>query len=452
MQCRRRHVVIAGTALAVALGAGSAAQAAAPSCPPVAPGTPRTLFEQVPSLIASHMTPTRDGGVVVAFASYRGSKAFPGARITVLALDAAGCTRWRASLPGGWPLARPVVAGAGSIVIGATARRSSKLTLTTLSASTGRVLRDDPVDAAAVAAGIAPTLLADRRGDVTALLATAQPTGRPGRTERVTVRLTRRAGATRWSRTIVARGNSAAPPAALRPDGRLVVGYPRRGRFWVRLGTVAGSLGAPIDAGPVTANFRRADVAIGDDGTVGVVWESTTYSRPWRLRAAVIRRGRLAPAGSAVIGAHPARAGTLESPPAAAVHAGPGGRVTIGFGTPDAGRPIMCVTAGPDGRFASPIVVAGTTQDPSDERAGMLFGPTGDAVSILAGFTATEDAIINSVVRLDGGCHVRGAAPVDQATGAVVAATVGAGGRVWMLGHDEPSVDARRPLRLTITG
>jgi hypothetical protein len=449
---RRSHVVIAGSALVATLFAAGGGRAAAPSCTSVASGTPRTLLDRVPSLVASQITPTRDRGVVIAFASYRGSKEFPGARFTVLALDASGCTRWRVSLPGGWPLARPVVPDARSIVVGATARPSAALALTTLSAATGRVLRKDVPTSVPINAGIAPTLLADRHGDVTALFASAQPTGRPGRFEPVTLRLTRRAGAARWERTVLSRGSSAAPSAALRQDGRLVVGYPRRRRFWVRIGPVSGRLGAPIDAGPITENFRSSAVALGAGGTVAAVWEATTYSRPWRLRAAVLPAGSRRFARAAVIGAHPAEPGTLQTPPAAAVHVGRDGRVRVGFGTPNLGQRIMCVTATRSGRFASPKEVAGSTQDGSNALAGMLFGPTGAAVAVLAGLTPAEDAIVNAVARVDGDCRVRSTVPVDRAASAIVAATVDASDRVWMLGQDQASVDARRPLRLTIAG
>jgi hypothetical protein len=454
---RHSYVVIAGAWLLVALCGMSGAEASSPACTPVAQGTSRLLLDGVPSLIDAQMTPTRDGGVVVTFSSYRGSPEFPGSRFTVLALDAAGCTRWRVSLPGGWPLARPVVPDAHSIVVGAvttTRGGAGNLALTTLSAASGRVLRADVLGSVPVVTGIAPTLLADRRGDVTALLASDVPTGRPGHSEHATLKLTRRSGATRWTTTVLARSNSAAPAAAAMPDGRLAVGYPRRGRYWVRTGTIAGSLGAPIEAGPVTANYRRSDVAIGGDGAVAAVWESMTYSRPWRLRAAVLPSSRRRFAPVAVLGADPGRRGTLLISPAAAVHVQAGGGVTIGFGTPSDGQRIMCVTATPAGHFAAPREVGATTQDPSADVPGMLFGPTGTPRSVLFGFTPAEDAIVNSVATLYRDCRVQGvgALPVDRTTGAVVAASVGPSNRVWLLGQDQPSVDSRRPLRLTIAG
>ena len=182
------------------------------------------------------------------------------------------------------------------------------------------------------------------------------------------------------------------------------------------------------------------------------MWEATTYSRPWTLRAAVLpaKRRRFARAG--LIGADPAERGTLPSPPAAAARVGAHGHVTIGFGTPARGQRVMCIAATPAGRFSTPRDVAGSTQDYGNEVPAMLFGPTGNAVSVLAGLTSSEDAITNAVATLDANCHVRGTVPVDRATGAVVAAAVGSGDRVWLLGQDQPSVDARRPLRLTIAG
>ena len=240
---------------------------------------------------------------MLAFSSYRGSAEFPASRFTVMALDASGCERWRVSLRGDDPLSAPVQPDAATIVIGSATvvprGGAGALTLHTLSATTGRVLRRDVFAALPLVTGIAPTLLASRRGDVAAVLATRAPGGSAG----VTVRLSRRAGATRWERHEIARGSTSAPAAAVRPDGRMVVGYPRRGRFVVRAGPLTGRLGAAADAGPVSANFRTAAVALGADGTAAAVWESTTYSLPWRLRAAVRPAGRARFARYAELGA-----------------------------------------------------------------------------------------------------------------------------------------------------
>jgi hypothetical protein len=451
---RRRHAVIAAAVVAGALCGASFAEAsaAAPACAQVAPGTARTLLERVPTMISSPMTPTADGGAVIAFASYRGSEEFSHARFTVLGLDPAGCTRWRVSLPGEWPLTRPLQAGAGTIVAGASTRRG--LGIYTLSAATGRVLHDDVFASLSPASGNAPTLVADARGNVAALLATRRSAGADGRSEAVTVKLTRPAHATRWTRTVVARSNTSDPAAAALPDGRMVVGYPRRGRFWVRLGTVAGNLGAPRDAGPITANFRGADVALGKDGTVAAVWESTTYSRPWRLRAAVLPATARRFAPSVLLGASPGRSGTLFTPAPAAAHVGDGGLVTIGFAVPGGrdGDPLMCATATRAGRFAAPQRLAATESAFGAELPAMSFGRSGTAASVLTTATANGEQVFNTLLALDARCHVRGAARIDESAGPVTAAMVDVRGRSWLLGQKQPTVDSRRPLLLTIAG
>ncbi|MEA2186555.1 MAG: hypothetical protein QOK16_1566 [Solirubrobacteraceae bacterium] len=447
---RRRHVVITGAGLVVALCAASGAEAASAACTPVAAGTPRTLLERVPALISSPMTPTADGGAVIAFASYRGSREFSHARFTVLGLDPAGCTRWRVSLPGEWPLTRPLQADAKTIVAGASTRRG--LGIYTLSASTGRVLHKDVLASLSPTSGNAPTMVADARGNVAALLATRQSAGTGGRSEAVTVKLTRPAHATRWTQTVIARSNTSDPAAAALPDGRMVVGYPRRGRFWVRLGTVAGSLGAPRDAGPITANFRGADVSLGKDGTVAAVWESTTYSRPWRLRAAVLpaRARRFAP--SVLIGAFPGRSGTLLNPATAAVHVGAAGQVTIGFAVASLqdADPLMCVTGTRAGRFSAPVQVAATAPGFGAELPAMVFGRTGTATSVLAAVPPDDSQILYALLTLDSGCRVHGSASIAAASGPVAATMIDARGRTWILGQEHPSVDSRRPLLLTI--
>src|SRR6266540_977650 len=88
-------------------------------CVPAGPDVPGTLFDRVPVVASAQMLETRDGGVAIAFSSYRGSPEFPESRSTVLALSSSGCLRWRASLPGPLPIARPVQSDESSIVAAA---------------------------------------------------------------------------------------------------------------------------------------------------------------------------------------------------------------------------------------------------------------------------------------------------------------------------------------------
>ncbi|MEA2150931.1 MAG: hypothetical protein QOD69_2761 [Solirubrobacteraceae bacterium] len=453
---RPRTGWIAATALAAATctaGVGqasparvsrAAAAAAVPACAPPVSGRARILLDRVPSLISAQMTPTRDGGVVLAFASYRGSPEFPGKRFTVLKLDATGCTRWRASLPGGWPLARPVQPDARSIVVGAATPNA--LGLYTLSATTGRVLRRDLFGALVPTGGIAPTLLADARGDVAAVLA-----GRaPGRSGGATFRLTRRAGSVRWSRLEIARGGTGAPAAAALADGRMVVGYPRRGRFLVRGGSITGAFGAPSDAGPISRNFRASAVALGRDGTAAAVWESTTYSLPWRLRAAVRPAHGRGVARVAQLGAAQGRPGTLLAGAAPAAQVSADGRVTVGFAAPDDRS--MCATATPAGRFARPQVVASAVSGLDSDVPALIFGRPGSAAAVASTLTPDEQTIVSRLVTVGPGCRARASAPLDPAASPPVQLALDARDRIWALGQQAPTVDARRPLLLTIAG
>jgi hypothetical protein len=450
---RRTHVPIVLAALAAAMCAPSAGQAAPSApCAPVAAGQPRTLLERVPTLISAQMTPTRDGGAALAFASYRGSKEFPGARFTVLGLGASGCPRWRVSLPGQWPLARPLQPDSETIVAGASTPNG--LRIYTLSAASGRVLRKDAFPRLSLMYGSAPTMVADARGNVAGLFASQRPAGKGGRTQAVTVKLTRPTGATRWTETVIGQSNNSAPAAAALPGGRMVVGYPRRGRFWMRSGTVAGRLGAPLDAGPVSANFRGADVALGADGTAAAVWESTTYSRPWRLRAAVLpaKARRFAP--SVLLGSSPGRSGTLLTPAPAAVHIGAAGQVTIGFAVPSlkGGDPLMCATATRAGRFAAPARLAGAESASGADLPAMVFGRTGTAVTVPSAPTPDGERMVYALMTLDAGCRVRATARLDPSSGPVAAVAIDARDRPWILGHEHPTVDSRNPLLLTIAG
>jgi hypothetical protein len=221
--------------------------AAAQPCEPAQPGVPRTLFERVPIVNSAQMAATRDGGAVIAFSVYDGSREFPDANFSVLALDSSGCVRWQASLRGQF-LARPIQPDPHSIVVASGTISGEPLRIYTLWARTGRVLRTDVFRSLNA---IGTTLLADRRGNLAVTLASAGEGPQ-------TLKLTRRAGSTRWARQVINDSNIQAPAATARPSGEMVVGYPRGGRFLVRTGTVAGALGRPTDAGPVTATSSRA--------------------------------------------------------------------------------------------------------------------------------------------------------------------------------------------------
>jgi hypothetical protein len=430
-----------GVVLAATLWGASASQAAA-SCPPVPPGQTRTLLDRVPTLVAAHMTATGDGGAVIAFASYRGTREFPGRDFTVLALDSSGCMRWRASLPGPWPIARPALAGPGSIVVASAAdkdperRIAGGLRVYTLSASSGRILRRDVFPSLASSSGFAPTLVGDRRGDVAVVLTTV------GRSGPVPLKLTHPAGARRWSHQVIGRSNTQFLAAMARSDGAMVVGYPRGGRFWVRAGTVAGRLGAPTDAGPISRNFRAGDIALGADGTVAAVWEATTYSHPWRLRAAVrpAMATRFAP--FAQLGFAASRRNTFFGASSPTVRVGAGGRVTVGFNAP--GQPpvalrVLCASTTPAGRFARARQIAAEASGDPFAPASIIFGPAGSA-AVLTG----------SVVTVGAGCEPGSPEPLSPVAGTLRQALIDARGRVWVLGQDGPSVSSRRPLQLTI--
>lgn len=452
---RAVSVATAAICAAGATLATAAAAPAAPACPPPAPGGSRTLLDAVPRVVATRLAPLPGGGMVLAFSSYRGSREFPGTRVTVLALDARGCRRWRASLRGGWPIARPVAPRGGSVVLAtsATSGGTGSLALTTLSAATGRVLRRDLFASLPLTNGIAPTLLSDRRGDVMAVFATSERISR-SRSRPVMVLLSRRAGRSGWVRRVVARNNSSAPAAAARSDGAVVVAYPRRGRLRVRRGSMTGRLGRSADAGPVTSNFRSADLALGADGTVAAVWESTTYSAPWRLRAAVRAPKARRFARSVALGVLPGVPGTLLTPAPARVRVGATGRVTVGYAVPDGTRGeqrAMCVTAGSSGRFGARVPIGGAWEG-GGEIAAMLFGPGASAAAVPTTATADGERLVSTVVGMDAACRIGDRTAIADAAGPAVESAIDERRRVWVLGQQRGSVSARRPLVLTIVG
>jgi hypothetical protein len=460
----RRGVTIAAAVFVAAMCGTSSSQAAKASaadgatrtgspCAPAQPGRPKILLERVPQLMSARMTAARDGGAVIAFSSFRGSREFRRANFSVLAVDSSGCVRWRASLPGPWPIASPVQPNPNSIVVASAwldlgDRIPGGLRIYTLSAATGRVLHRDVFPSLSSVTGFAPTLLSDRRGDVAAVLATNEPSGPPRGSTPVTLKLTRRAHATRWSRQVIARSNTRPPAAVARPNGKTVVGYPRRGRFWVHTGTVAGRLGPPMDAGPVSSNFQGAAVALGQNGTIGAVWQSASSSDPWRLRAAVRpargkRFARFAQLGLAT---------SFFADGSPVVHVSADGQVTAGSAAPNGtpgGRGVICANATPAGQFGpAHQVAAGGPFNPLDQ-AAMIFGPA-DSAAIVAS-TPDGDALVNSLVTVDAGCKPRSPELLDPGTGAQRQAVIDSRARIWVLGQPAGGVSHRGPLLLTIT-
>ena len=451
----RIHGVATTTAVAVVAALCAVTPAGAASCVPIEPGRSRPLLARVPVLMTAQMTATRDGGAVIAFASYRGTREFPGRNFTVLALDASGCVRWHASLPGMWPIARPVEAGAGTILVASSgpsdpsAPATEGLRLRTLAASTGRVLRRDVFRSLASSTGRPPTLLSDRRGDVAVVLAAVEPSSSPRGATPVTLKLTRRAHTTHWSRQVLAHANGQPPAAAARSDGGMAVGYPRVGRFWVRTGTVAGRLGRPVDAGPIARNPGPSAVALGPDGTVAAVWQSGAYRRVWRLRAAVrpstatrFARFRQLGLGTRFL---------AETSPA--VRVGAGGEVTAGFVAPSAsrgGRRLMCAQATSAGRFGAARQVALGGPFNILDQSPVLFGPV-DSAAVVA-TVPNDTGSSTSLVGVDAGCAPRGSQTLDPDAGSPQQAVVDSRGRTWVLGQNlyGASISGRRDLLLTI--
>jgi hypothetical protein len=280
---------------------------------------------------------------------------------------------------------------------------------------------------------IGTTLLADRRGNLVATLASAGAGPQ-------TLKLTRRAGSTRWARQVLNDSNIQAPAAVARASGEMVVGYPRRGRFLIRTGTVAGALGRPTDAGPVTGNYKPSAVALGRDGSIAAVWQSVTYGAPWRLRAAVRPAGARRFARFAQLGFGGAGSFLGATPPA--VRVGADGRVVIGFAT---GEAFMCANATRAGRFGRPRRIAvGGVADP--DLPAMLFAPAG------AGTIVASTSGGTGLLRVSAGCDPSGQEPLDPEAGVPQQAVIDARGRTWVLGQPRRVADVGVPedLRLTI--
>jgi hypothetical protein len=417
----------------------------------------RILADRVPTLMDAKMTPTVDGGVVIAFASYRGSREFPDSRFTVLGVAASGCVRWRRSIAGGWPIAQPASAGKDAIVIASERFRPKtstvRLGLYIVSASSGRLLRRERLRVPSATSGYQPALAGDRRGDVAAVLSLPVGLGTPTCCSDETAKLTRRALAVRFDRRIIERPGIGAPALASRPNGRMVIAYARRKHFWVRIGTVAGRLGAPIDVGRLGGNFRGGVVALAEDGTIAAAWQSGTYSRPWRLRAAVRPAGARAFALPAQLGYAAADHGTLYEGPPAALRIGHDGRITIGFFAPrrtTAGRArALCARSSATGRFAAPRPF--TTDRPADPgaAAAILLGSRVSAAMMMA--PPDPDELGRTLIAVGSGCRARSRHLLGPVEGHPVAAMLDAHDRVWLLTQSQPTVDSRRPLMLTVT-
>jgi hypothetical protein len=401
------------------------------------------------------MAPMRDGGVVIAFWSYDGARGFPHGRFTVIGVSAGGCLRWRVSLPGPWPIAQPLQVDARTIVIAAGTTSGSSigpLHIFTLSAATGRVLRMDAF-AFPLTTGIAPVVVGDRRGDVAVVFAADQQIGSRGRWRPVAIKLARRAHSPRWTREVIARANLRPPAAAARTDGTMVVGYPQHHRFWVRVGTVAGRLGRPVDAGPVMGNLQDSKVALAANGTIAAVWETASNNGPWHVRAAVRPAAGAAFAPFANIAtAHRRYGGALS-----ALDLSRDGRATVGYfeaaistsgqlihaGEYPTGG-VMCAQATPTGRFGAPRLVVPVFPS-SYNLPAMLFGPAGRS-SIVA---VTPEG--NAVVTATSGCRAEGSVAFDPSTnGWPEQAVIDTRGRTWMIGQTGRGLRGRRPLLLTI--
>jgi hypothetical protein len=155
------------------------------------------------------------GRAVIGFSSHDGTPEFPDPNFTVLALEASGCARWRASLRGQF-LARPIQPDPRSTAVTSGTISGEPLRIYTLSVRSGRVLRTDVFPSLNA---IGTTRLADRRGNLAVTLASAGE--RPQ-----TLKLTRPAGSTRCARQVINDSNIQAPAAMARPGGQMVVGYP----------------------------------------------------------------------------------------------------------------------------------------------------------------------------------------------------------------------------------
>jgi hypothetical protein len=118
----------------------------------------------------------------------------------------------------------------------------------------------------------------------------------------------------------------------------------------IRTCAVAGALGRPTDAGPITGNFKPSAVALGRDGIIAAVWQSVTSGAPWRLRAAVRPAGARRFARFAQLGFSGAGSFLGATPPAVRVRVGVGvggrggdrirHRRALHVRARDAGRPV----------------------------------------------------------------------------------------------------------------
>jgi hypothetical protein len=332
-------------------------------------------------------------------------------------------------------------------------RYGASLRIYTLSASTGRVLARDVFTQPGIS-GAAPTLLSDRGGDVAAITLAPDAPGSDHCCRPIAVKLTRHAGSRHWRRQVIlAPSTQDMPTAVARSDGRVVIGYPRRGHYWVRTGTVAGRVGAPIDAGRLGGNFRGGVLALGANGTIAAAWQSGTYSRPWRLRAALRRPEDRRFARAVQLGFAAADNGTLfEGTVAARIDADNG--ATITFNAPNrttAGQErVMCAQSTSPGRFAQATVF--------DVRG--LADPTGNAPIVLLGSRVSAAITIavpdpdergRTLVAIGSGCRAHSSNLLAPSAGQPVQATTDARDRVWLLTQPQPTVDSDGPLILTIT-
>jgi hypothetical protein len=250
---------------------------------------------------------------------------------------------------------------------------------------------------------------------------------------------------------VIAEPGAGVPALASLADGRIVVGYARRGRYWVRTGTVAGELSAPVEVGSLGGNFRSGSVALAQDGAIAAAWQSGTYSSPWRLRAAVRPAGAIRFARARQLGFAAADRGTLYEGPAAALRVA-GGRATVAFFAPAATtsspRRAMCALAGAAGRFGPPRQFS--THRPIDDMgAAVVLGREVSAAMMLA----LPDPHAPGRTRLDvgSGCHASSTRILSAAAAHPVKAIVDENDRLWVLSQSQPTVDSRAPVMLTVT-
>ncbi len=440
-------IAVVGTGAALAdLRFAASPRAAGTSCAAATPYRPKVVADRVPAIVQAHMAPTPDGGLIVAFASYDGTRRYPASRHTVLGIDASACVRWRASVRGGWPIATPAVAGRATVVVVSVAkeRDRARLELHTLSLATGRVLRRERLPLPPGTSGTQPAVVHDRRGNVAGVGSVDDTTGRSDRT----IKVTRAARTPRWTRQLVARPGVEPPAVASLPDGRLAIAYARRGQLFVRTGTVAGRPGAPVAAGRLGGNFRSAAIAIGDDGTIAVAWQSGTYSRPWRLHVAVRPAGARRFARPAQLGYAAAENGTLfeGSSPALRID---DGKVTIGFDAPEpdtGGRPrVMCAVSAAGGRLSRPRPF--TDLRPVDGTSKIVLGRTAMAAMMLA--VPDPDGDGRTLVATGSGCWATSSHLLAPEAGHPLAALAGVRDRIWMLSQAQATTGA---ITLTVSG